>query len=101
MYIGFISYSFGDHYHWICKDWNEMYEFCKDDIGVLIPETEREIYFSYIKDIFDDEKFDKYGEPLEGFEFLDDAKNTWISISKASDYSINQAKIYFYSDQEK
>lgn len=82
MYLGFISYSFGEHYQWICKDWNEMYQYCIYEIGILIPETEKESYFSYTEDIV----------CVKNKEHLH--KDTWISITKASDYSIQQAKEY-------
>lgn len=88
MFIGFISYSFGDHYSWLCKDWEEMYNFCKSDIGILIPKTppnniEDNNYFAYCKDI--EIKID-----LDDQDF----KDTWISIGKASKYSLNQIKLF-------
>lgn len=93
MYLGFISYSSGEHYQWICKDWNEMYQYCKDDIGVLIPETEKESYFSYTSNIIDPKRYNKKGQFInKDDEFLE--KDNWISITKASDYSIQQAKEY-------
>lgn len=85
MFIGFISYSFGDHYLWVCKDWKEMYDYCKSDLGVTIPEKEPKTikdsnYFSYCEDI-------KSNEDLE-------FKETWISIGKASTYSLDQIKLF-------
>jgi hypothetical protein len=72
MYIGFISYSFGDHYSWVCKDWKEMVAFCLD-MEVEIDRTEP----SYL----DDRNY--YQENNDG---------TWISIGLASEYSLNQIK---------
>ena len=74
MYLGFISYNSGDHYQWICKDWKEMYEYCKSDIGIKIPKKEP-----------------KYIESQNFFKFLKDS-GSWISIQKASDYSLEQVK---------
>lgn len=72
MYIGFISYSFGDHYSWLCKDWEEMVAFCLD-MEVEIDRVEP----SYL----DDKNY-----------YQENSNGTWISIGKASEYSLNQIK---------
>lgn len=76
MYIGFISYNSGEHYSWICKDWKEMYEYCKSDIQVDIP-------YEAPNNIAD----------INFFTYIENT-NSWISISKASEYSLNQIKLF-------
>lgn len=93
MYLGFINYSSNEHYHWICRDWKEMKDYCKTELKLIIPKEEQDDYFSFLYSIIDPSLFliDKDGDKYLPFEArqLEDA---WISIQKASDYSINQTK---------
>jgi hypothetical protein len=73
MYLGFIMYETGDVHHWICKDWKEMVEYCK----------ELRLKYSSLNE----------DEPLNEY-YLDLKDGSFINIVKASDYSIKQAKEY-------
>lgn len=75
MILGFISYKHGGHYHWICKNADEMKQ-----------------YIQNIKEhTFSSLEVNDFSE--ECFLWADDGE-TWISTQPAEQYSIEQALLF-------